>query len=82
MKSTLAVYTEKFVVGLLALSSTITSITVLLIVFFLFQEGLGLFEQTPIAGEQVLVVNRQNPVKELSANQVKEIFDQEITNWK
>nr|WP_225986836.1 phosphate ABC transporter permease subunit PstC [Rufibacter sp. LB8] len=68
--------------GLITISGTVTSLTVLLIVFYLFKEGLGIFSHTPVAEESVLAVNRQNPVTELSANQVKEIFDQNITNWK
>ncbi|WP_370589842.1 phosphate ABC transporter permease subunit PstC [Rufibacter sp. LB8] len=73
---------EKLIEGLITISGTVTSLTVLLIVFYLFKEGLGIFSHTPVAEESVLAVNRQNPVTELSANQVKEIFDQNITNWK
>ncbi|MBC3540046.1 phosphate ABC transporter permease subunit PstC [Rufibacter sp. H-1] len=64
------------------ISGTVTSITVLLIVFFLFKEGLGIFSQTPVAEGSVISVHPQNPVQELTANEVKEIFDQNITNWK
>ncbi|WP_207435340.1 phosphate ABC transporter permease subunit PstC [Sabulibacter ruber] len=72
---------ERVIEGLITLSGTVTSITVLLIVFFLFKEGLGVFSQTPVAEGSVIAVNKQNPVKELTASQVKEIFDQNITNW-
>ncbi|KAA9339056.1 phosphate ABC transporter permease subunit PstC [Adhaeribacter soli] len=68
--------------GILALSGAVTSLTVLLIVVFLFKEGLGLFSQHPVSEGGVIVVNNQNPVKELSAKQIKEIYDQNITNWK
>ena len=81
MKSKVSLYAEKLVVGVLALSSTITSVTVLLIVFFLFTEGAGLFTKAPVHGGQVVVVNAQNPVLHLSAEEVKDIFDQKITNW-
>ena len=30
----------------------------------------------------VLAVNKANPVQELSAAQIKDVFDEEITNWK
>jgi len=73
---------EKLVEGVLMLSSSITSITVLLIIIFLFREGLGLFGKSPVEHGSYLAVNKANPVKELSADQVKRIFDQEITNWK
>ena len=64
------------------LSSSITSITVLLIIDFVFREGFGLFSKSPVEHGTVLAVNANNPVKKLSAMQVKKIFDQEITNWK
>ncbi|QHL85937.1 phosphate ABC transporter permease subunit PstC [Nibribacter ruber] len=72
---------EKAIEAVLTLSGTVTSLTVLLIVFFLFKEGLGLFSQTPVSEGSVIAVSAQNPVKELSSAQIKEIFDQEITNW-
>lgn len=72
---------EKLVEGILMLSSSITSITVLLIIIFLFREGLGLFGKSPIEHGTVLAVNKANPVKKLTAIQIKHIYDQEITNW-
>src|SRR5688572_9306067 len=73
---------EKIIEGVLMLSSSITSITVLLIIVFLFREGFGLFNQPPVEHGMVLAVNKTNPVTNLSAEQIKGIFDQEITNWK
>ncbi|WP_246849995.1 phosphate ABC transporter permease subunit PstC [Rufibacter roseolus] len=73
---------EKLIEGLITISGTVTSITVLLIVFFLFKEGLGIFSQSPVAEGSVIAVHQNNPVKELKAAEVKEIFDQNITNWK
>lgn len=63
------------------LSGTVTSIAVLLIVFFLFHEGLGVFGSPSMETSSVLAVNKNNPVKKLTALQVKQIFDQEITHW-
>ncbi|MBL0256134.1 MAG: phosphate ABC transporter permease subunit PstC [Bacteroidetes bacterium] len=68
--------------GLLLISGSLTSITVLLIVIFLFKEGLGLFTTSPMENKNVIVVNKLNPVEHLTAGQIKKIFDQEITNWK
>lgn len=73
---------EKIIVALLTISGTVTSLTVLLIVFFLFKEGLGIFSMSPVNEGTVIAVNSRNPVKELSASQLKEISDQNITNWK
>lgn len=72
---------EKIIEGILALSGSITSLAVLLIVIFLFKEGLGLFKRSPIAEGYVLAVNSKNPVNKLDSKTVKRIFDQEITNW-
>ncbi|MEW6468219.1 MAG: phosphate ABC transporter permease subunit PstC [Bacteroidota bacterium] len=81
-KSFLKRFSEKLIEGLLLLSGTVTSLTVLLIVVFLFKEGKDLFGNKPIEHGNVLAINRSNPVKKLEAAQVKKIFDQEITNWK
>jgi phosphate transport system permease protein len=72
---------EKTVEGILFTSSTITSITVLLIVIFLFKEGLGIFNSTAYEPNHTLALSKENPVKHLTSFQVKEIFDQQITNW-
>ena len=73
---------EKFIEGLLMLSSTITSLTVLLIVIFLFKEGISLFGKKSLEDGYVITVNKNNPVNELSAEEIKNIYDQKITNWK
>jgi phosphate transport system permease protein len=75
-------YWEKFVEGVLFSSSTVTSLTVILIIIFLFREGIGLFHSKPIDKGYVFALNISNPVKELSAKQLKDIFNQDITNWK
>lgn len=64
------------------LSGTITSLTVVLIVVFLFKEGLGVFDKKPIDDGYVLAINADNTVKKLDPDQVKDIFDQKIKNWK
>ena len=73
---------EKIVEGILTCSGFVTSITILLIVVFLFAEALGLFNKKVIEEGYVLAVNKANPVQELSAAQIKDVFDEEITNWK
>ena len=72
---------EKIIEGILTLSGGVTSIAVLLIVIFLFKEGLGLFKRSPIADGFVLAVNKNNPISKIDSKTVKKIFDQEITNW-
>ncbi|MFM2135241.1 MAG: hypothetical protein RL021_641 [Bacteroidota bacterium] len=63
------------------MSGAVTSLTVLLIVLFLFREGLSLFNTSPVAEGTVIAVNRNNPVKQLNPGKIKDIFDQNITHW-
>ena len=73
---------ERIIEGILTCSGFVTSITILLIVLFLFTEAFGLFSSKVIEEGYVLAVNKANPVQELSAAQIKDVFDEEITNWK
>jgi phosphate transport system permease protein len=72
---------EKIIQGVLFSSSTITSITVIFIILFLFKEGIGLFNSKPVEKGYFMAVNKNNPVKKLSAGQIDLIFNQDITNW-
>ena len=72
---------EKIVEGILTCSGFVTSITILLIVVFLFAEALGLFNKKVIEEGYVLALNKDNKVSELTPVQIKDIFDEEITNW-
>ncbi|MEO5572576.1 MAG: phosphate ABC transporter permease subunit PstC [Bacteroidia bacterium] len=73
---------SKLIEGLLMISSWVTTLTVLLIVFFLFREASGVFNVTPLEDGFSLLVNKENPVKTLESEQIKNIFDGNITNWK
>ncbi len=73
---------EKIVAGLLTCSGFVTSLTIVLIVLFLFSEALGLFGSKVIEEGYVLALNKENVVDELSPKEIKDIFDEEITNWK
>jgi phosphate transport system permease protein len=72
---------EKVIETILMLSSAATSITVILIVFFLFIEGAGVFSKKPIDDGFLLAVSVDNPVKKLKPSEIKDIYDQKITNW-
>ena len=72
---------EKIISGIITCSGFLTSVVILLIVVFLFSEGLGLFSQKTIEEGYTLVVNKSNPVEELNAKQIKEVFDEDVTNW-
>jgi len=73
---------EKLIEGILMMSGTVTSLTVLLIIIFLFGEGLSLFKTSPVENNNAIAVNKSNPVNHLKPAQIKDIFDQKITNWK
>lgn len=65
----------------LMVSGGVTSMTILLIVFFLFKEGIGLFGSPAVEQGYVVTVNRENTVRDLSPVQLKEVFDSKITSW-
>ena len=73
---------EKIIEGVLFSSSTITSLTVVLIIVFLFSEGMGLFFSKPIEKGYFIALNNSNTVKKISSEQIDKIFNQDITNWK
>lgn len=73
---------EKAVKWVLTASGFVTSVVILLIIGFLFTEGAGLFGEKVIEEGYVLALNRENNVKELTAAQIKAIFDEDVTNWK
>lgn len=74
-------YIERIVEGMLAFSGAITSLAILLIVIFLFKEGVGLFSSPSVEKGYSLYVNSKNRVGELSVNDIKNIFDSEVANW-
>lgn len=73
---------EVFIKSVLGLCGTVSSIAVVLIIIFLFKEGFGLFSVPPVSEGYALVINEKNPVKELSADQIRLIYESEIDNWK
>jgi phosphate transport system permease protein len=75
-------FSEKITEGILFSSSTVTTITVLFIIYFLFKSGIGLFNDKPVEQNYALAINNANPVKELSSRQIKDIFNGDVTNWK
>ena len=66
---------------ILFLSGSFTSITIILIVLFLFKEGLGLFSSPQIEDGYSVVVNSQNKVQNYTSEELTDIFNQDITSW-
>ena len=75
-------FAEKIVEGLLKISGALSSLTILLIVVFLFKEGLGLFQKDTVEEGYQLLVNKNNPIDKLKAQDIKLIYDAEISDWK
>ena len=73
---------EKIVEGGLLIRGSVSSFTILLIVFFLFKEAGGLFNTPATEEGYVLAVNKSNDVGKLSPEKIMDIFDGNITNWK
>jgi phosphate transport system permease protein len=67
--------------GLLTLSGGVTSLAILLIIIFLFKEGLGLFNSPNVEKGYSLCVNSSNEIVRLNPLQIKNIFDYEVSNW-
>ena len=64
------------------LCALVTSVTILLIIFFLFREGFGIFESPSVEKGYVLAVHPSNEIPTLSSAEIKKIYDHEYTNWK
>lgn len=74
-------FIERLVKVMLTLSGSITSLAILLIIIFLFKEGFGLFKSPSVEKGYALCVNASNPTETLTPEQIKKIFDYEITTW-
>jgi phosphate transport system permease protein len=72
---------ERLVEGILFLCGNVTGVAILLIILFLFREGIGFFGRTSVEEGYTLVLNKHNPVVTLSSKEIKDIFDGEITSW-
>ena len=72
--------TQSFQLYSLMVATTL-ALVILLIIAFLFTEGAGLFREHVIEDGYVLVLNRENTVRELSAAEIKAVFDEDVTNW-
>lgn len=77
----LKTYSRKLQVAILAICGFATSITVILIIIFLFKEGISFFTMKPTEEGYVLAVNSKNYIKSISPELCKKVFDQEIDNW-
>lgn len=62
-------------------TGSLSSLIVILIVIFLFKEGLGLFGNSTVENGYVIAVHRNNPLASLNSEQILAIFDGHVTQW-
>lgn len=73
---------ETIIESTIKASGAVTTIAVLLIVYFLFTEGIGLFNKPAIQEGFHLVVHPDNPTAQLDVAEIRSIFiDRTITDW-
>lgn len=75
-------FLEKSVEALIKGCGFLSAAVVLMIVFFLFREGVSFINSSPLEDHTALFVHRDNTVVELTDLQVKNLFDKKISNWK
>jgi phosphate transport system permease protein len=75
-------YFEKIIEAILFLCGWSSVIIIGFIIYFLFSEGSKIFGSESIERGQIIAVNAQNKINKISPVQLKQIFDQEITDWK
>lgn len=83
-------FIERLIEALIRASGAITTLVVLLIVFYLFKEGFGLFSKPEIEDGYIALVSPENPVDRLTAQDIRKIYagddddpkKTKITNWK
>ncbi|MDR0370465.1 MAG: phosphate ABC transporter permease subunit PstC [Prevotellaceae bacterium] len=74
-------FIERIIESLLTVSGGITSVAILLIIIFLFKEGIGLFGSPTVEKGYSLCVHSTNRVSSLTVKEIKRVFDGEITSW-
>jgi phosphate transport system permease protein len=72
---------ERIIESILTVSGAITTITIFLIVIFLFRESFGLFKSPAVENGYSLCLNAANPVYSLKSVDIKKIFNYETENW-
>ena len=70
---------QKFI---LSAAGFTTTLIMLLIIIFLFQNGLSLFNQKPLEEATAIVTSADVKYHTLSDLEIKDIFDGKIVNWK
>ena len=72
---------ERIVESVFTVSGALSSVTILLIIVFLFKEGFGIFSSPSVEKGYAICIHSDNTVEKLSVMQIKKIFDSDIENW-
>ncbi|MBK9272121.1 MAG: phosphate ABC transporter permease subunit PstC [Saprospiraceae bacterium] len=72
---------EKGVEILIKTCGYFTSVVVILIVIFLFKEGISFIGSSPVEEGFSIIVSKSNSLQSITSQQAKNIFDGKITNW-
>ncbi|MDX2195304.1 MAG: phosphate ABC transporter permease subunit PstC [Cytophagales bacterium] len=78
----LAKLKDKFFESVIYSTGIISIVIVLFIVYFLFKEGIGIFDKQPLEEGYCAVVHHYNHVNKISPEQIKKIVEGDLTNWK
>nr|AGS52874.1 phosphate transport system permease protein PstC (TC 3.A.1.7.1) [uncultured bacterium contig00016] len=74
-------FLEKIIEKIFAASGLITTITILLIIVFLFKEGSGLFKGPIVEKGYALCVNADNHASHIGSAAIKQIYNRAVENW-
>lgn len=74
-------FTEPVFESLVRISGYSSAFIIILIVIFLFKEGVAFLNMSPVEEGFTLVVHQDNPVHSLTSAEVKNIFDGKQTRW-
>ena len=75
-------FKEQLIRGILFICSTTSTLAVLLIVIFLFREGMSLFTKKAVTEETCILIRPDAQVKQLKTAQLRALFQGHTTNWK
>lgn len=78
---TLRRFTEPVVESLIRISGYSSAFIIILIVIFLFREGISFLNMSPMEEGFSLIVHENNPVQKLTTEEIKNIFDGKEVNW-
>lgn len=74
-------FTEPVMESLVRISGYSSAFIIILIVIFLFKEGVTFLNMSPVEDGFSLIVHTDNPVHSLTSKEIKDVFDGKDTQW-